>query len=123
MIDLKKLIQVAPFSEDTRGQLLASVGSLSPEKKFELTNMCWAFISQEYQNKLQFALQKATFEMAKGEKSYTQEDFKKIEDDLFAELVARLQAADSSEQIEELRDKLSSQTSPLSTDNRQNKSN
>lgn len=103
MIDLKRLLQVAPLSDNVKKEILEKADTFSPEKKFEFENLCWSLISQDYQNKLHFALQKATLEMAQGQKKYSQEDFKKIEDDLFSELIQKLNAANSQEQIDEIR--------------------
>lgn len=106
MITAKQLIQVAPFSDDVKKELLEKADSFSPDKKFEVMESCWALISADYQNKLRFQMQKASLEMAKGEKTYSKEDFRKMEDDLFLELVNRLNAAGSQEQIEEIRKQL-----------------
>ena len=106
MVNAKQLIQVAPFSEDLKRQLLEKADSFSQDKKFEVEQTCWALISAEYQNRLRFQMQKATLEMAKGEKTYSKEDFRKMEDDLFLELVNRLTTAGNQEQIEEIRKQL-----------------
>jgi len=106
MITAKQLIQVAPFPEDTKKELLEKADAFSADKKFEVEETCWALISADYQNKLRFQIQKATLEIAKGEKTYSQEDFKKMEDNLFLELVNRLNVANNQEQIEEIRKQL-----------------
>lgn len=106
MIGLKQLIQVAPFPEDSRKELLEKMESLSEDKKIELMETCWALISTQYQGKVQYELQKAMLEMAKGEKTYTKDDLSKIEDNLFLELTNRLQAAGSEDKIEEIRKQL-----------------
>lgn len=108
MIDLKQLIQIAPFPEDSKKELMEKMESLSEDKKMELMETCWMLISTEYQGKLQHEIQKATLEMAQGDKNYTKDDLHKIEENLFLELTNRLQAVDSQEQIEKIRSKLSS---------------
>ncbi len=111
MITAKQLIQIAPFSEDVKKGLLEKAGSFSADKKFEVEQACWALISADYQNRLRFQMQKATLEMANGEKTYSKEDFKKMEDDLFLELTNRLNAAGNQEQIEEIRKQIESTAS------------
>ena len=108
MITTKQLIQIAPFPEDTKKELLEKADSFSPDKKFELMETCWALISADYQNQLRFKIQKATLEMAKGEKTCSKDDFKKMEDDLFLELTNKLNAAGNQEQIEEIKRQLKS---------------
>lgn len=110
MIDLKQLIHVAPFPENVKQEIFAKAPTFSFERKFEFETLAWSLISQEYQNKLQLALQLATLEMAKGEKQYTQEDLKKIEDNLFAELIQKLNAVDNQEQINEVRKQIATTT-------------
>lgn len=110
MIDLKQLIQVAPFPPDLKAQLLQKADTFSAEKKFEAETTCWSLISQDYQNRLQYKLQKASLEMAQGQKTYTREDFQKIEDDLFTELTNKLEAAGNQDKIAEIREQLASQS-------------
>ena len=109
MITTKQLIQVAPFPEDTKKELLEKADSFSADKKFEVMETCWALISADYQNKLRFQMQKATLEMAKGEKTYSKEDFKKMEDDLFLELISKLNLLGNQEEIENVRRELQDQ--------------
>lgn len=106
MIGIKELVQVAPFPQESKKQLLDALPSFSDEKKFELMQTCWQLISADYQNKLSFEIQKMTLEMAEGTKSYTQDDFKKAEDDLFNEIITKLEAVGSEDKIEEIRQQL-----------------
>lgn len=105
MIDLKQLITVAPFPQDVKTELLQKAGSLSYEKKFELEEMCWSFISTDYQNKLQYEMQKAVISQATGQPAETP-DLAKIEEKLLAELTQKLTNAATTEQIGEVREKL-----------------
>lgn len=109
MISIQQLIQVAPFPEDKKQELLQKADAFSEEKKFALMEACWALISQQYQNRLQLGMHKAVLEMANGKKSYSQEELKKIEDDLFLELKNRLVPAENQEDISQIREKLKSQ--------------
>lgn len=106
MITTKQLIQTAPFPEDVKIELLEKADTFSPDKKFELEETCWELISTDYQNKLRLKLQQAALEMAKGEKTYSKEDFKKMEDDLFLELTNKLNVLENQEEIENIRKKL-----------------
>lgn len=116
MISLEQLIQIASFPEETKRELVEKLETLSPDKRFELIQMCWALISADYQNKLSFERQKATLEMAKGEKTYSKEDFQEMEDKLFLELTNKLELTGNQEELEEVREKLKSQMpNPLSS--------
>ncbi len=106
MITLQQLINVAPFPEETRKELHEGSENFSDSKKIELEKLCWAFISQWYQNELRAKQETATLEMAKGEKVYTSEDFAKMEKDLFQEIINKFKAVGSNEDLEEVRTKL-----------------
>jgi len=108
MITTRQLIEIAPFPEDVKKQLLEKADTFSPDKKFEIEETCWALISANYQNTLRFKVQQATLEMAKGEKTYNKEDFDKMENDLLLELTNKLNAAGNQEQIEEIKRQLES---------------
>lgn len=106
MIALKQLIQVSNFPEDFKNEVLKQIDDLPQEKINALSETCWSFISAEYENKLRFELQKMTDEITKGEKNYTQEDFNKVEKDLFNELAKKLEATDTDAKIEEVKKQL-----------------
>lgn len=110
MITTKQLIQVAPFPEDVKNELLAKVDSFSDAQKFDLEEKCWALISADYKNRLNFEIQKRMHEMAKGDKTYSEEDFKKVEDDLFSELANRLKTTQNQDDINTIRQQLQSVT-------------
>ncbi len=114
MITTKQLIQLAPFPEDVKKELLEKADTFSTDKRFETEETCWALISADYQNKLRFEMQKRALEMAKGEKTYSKEDFKKMEDDLFLDLANKLNAQATQEEIENIRKELqTTQPQPL----------
>lgn len=106
MITLSQLIQVAPFPEETKKDLLSKEDTLSEEKKVELEELCWGLISQWYQNELRSQQEMAALEVSRGEKQYTKEDFNKMADDLFSELVQKLDVQSSEEDLAEAREKL-----------------
>lgn len=108
MIAIKQLIEISPFPEDVKKELLEKADSLTDAQKFDLQEKCWSLISADYKNRLNFEIQKRTYEMAKGEKTYSKEDFKKIEDDLFSELGNRLKATENQEEINRIRQQLQS---------------
>lgn len=106
MVDLKTLIKISPFPDERKKELLEKADTFSAEKKFELESMCWEFIFLDYQNKLQYAIEKAMLESAKGEKKYTKEDFKKMEDEAFEELVNKFGEAGTDVKLEQIREKI-----------------
>jgi len=106
MITLRQLITVAPFPEETRQELLSHEDALTSDKKVEVEELCWALISQWYQNELRAKQELATLEMAQGTKQYTVEDFKRMGDEVFIDLVQKLDVQSSEEDLAEAREKL-----------------
>ena len=116
MITVSKLIQIAPFPEDVKKELLAAVPSFTPEKGYEVAETCWALISMDYQNKLQFRKQKLILDAAKENKAPDTAALQKIEDDLLAELTASIREASTEEELTEIRTKLSQVTTSTPPD-------
>jgi len=115
MVTVSKLIQIAPFPEDVKKELLTAVPSFPPEKEFEVAETCWALISMDYQNKLQFQKQKLILDAAKEKKVPDAAALKKLEDDLLSELTASIREVSTDEELTEIRTKLS-QVTPSSPD-------
>ncbi|HVF69063.1 MAG TPA: hypothetical protein VNA13_00710 [Xanthomonadales bacterium] len=106
MISIQQLINVAPFPQETKDELLAKCDDMSDSKKIEVESLCWALISQWYQNELGARQEKAMLEMAEGGKISSKEDFAKMSDTLFAEIVGKFKVEESQEDLEEVRAKL-----------------
>ena len=102
MIDLKKLIKATAFPDELKQQLLTSVDSFSPEKKFELENICWDAISSDFHNKLDLELQTKTLDASMGGSPLSREDISKIEEDAYRNLVNSLEAVEDKEKIDEI---------------------
>jgi hypothetical protein len=106
MISLQQLIHVAPFPEESRKELLDAAPTLSDARKFELEELCWKLISQQFQQQLRLQEETAVLEMTQGEKAYNKEDFAKKADELFNKIVYNLEAQGSKEDLQTVRDKL-----------------
>ncbi len=111
MITLTQLINVAPFPEPTKQELLKASETFSDTKKFELEEMCWALISQWYQNELISRQEVAALEMANGGTKLTIEEFAKISEDLLFEVVTKLEVESSEKNLEDVRERLKEVTS------------
>jgi hypothetical protein len=105
MITLRQLISVAPLSEEVKKELLAAAPTFSAGKVFEVEQLCWAMISQWYQNELSHRQETAVLEIAQG-KTYAEDYFEKLPDMLYRELVEKLQEEETEENLEAVRAKL-----------------
>lgn len=106
MIDLQQLITVAPLPQDVKNQALAQMDSLSTEQKTAFEHLCWQAITQEYENKIALLRQKALLGGADGKTPLSPIEIKAEEDKLFMELVQKLNAAGTEEELQEVREKL-----------------
>ncbi|RJQ24466.1 hypothetical protein C4577_07845 [Candidatus Parcubacteria bacterium] len=105
MITLKQLIQVAPFPEETKNELLQKAGTLSSDQVYELEDLCWTLISSEYQNKIRFEMQKNLLDSALNQKP-SDFDIKKVEEKYLTELQQKFSATGTDEKLEDIREKL-----------------
>lgn len=106
MISPKSLILSAPLKEETKNELFQSFETLDKEKQIAIVNLCWSLISSEFQTKLSLERQKMMLEMASQEKTYSTEDFDKVEDNMLKKLLQKLEATGNEEKIEEVRKQL-----------------
>lgn len=106
MIDLKQLIAVAPLSQEVKNDVLQKADSLTPDQKLDIERTCWDLIIQEYQNKIGLLREKSLLGNFDGSPTLSVEDVKKEEEKLFLELVQKLNAAETQEDIQEIREKL-----------------
>lgn len=109
MINLKTIIKASPITEDTKKELLENTDSLSVDRKFELEEILWEAISNEYQNKLRYQMENAAMEEIEGKRHYSKEDFTKMEMDLFNELTIKLETLGSEEKLSEVRKQIQKQ--------------
>ena len=110
MIDLNKLIQIAPFPEDTRVELVAKIPTLSEVQKQDLERLSWDLIKEEYEDKISFEQNIAVTEVALGKKKANEINLEKIEENIFNDLLSKFENQTSQEQINEIRQKLQTQT-------------
>jgi hypothetical protein len=111
MISLSQLILASPLTDEDKKELLAKEASLPVEKKIEVEQLCWSLIATAMQNDLLLARQTALVKMAKGEGSFSQDDFKRIEDELLLKLIKSMRMAETERSIQYIRQKINSEIS------------
>lgn len=105
MITVKQLIQAAPFPDDVKSEMISKTDTFSPEKKYEVENLCWSLINAEIQNKLNYAIEKNIAESVFQDKD-THLDVPALEQKLIEEVVQKFGETDTEEKIDEVRHKL-----------------
>jgi hypothetical protein len=103
MIDLAKLVSTTPLPEENKKEILDQIPNLTPDKIFDLTNMCWDLISSDVENKLRIEAEKMLLDPSLP---LLKEDLNKKEEEMFQELISKLSAVDDQEKIDEIKQKL-----------------
>lgn len=108
MIALQQLIEMAPFSEKVRIQLLEKLPTLTDGQKYELTNLCWESILQQMDNTMQVEEKKILYEAATADGVDMTEKIKTKEDEIFNAFGSKLQThvdkADLTDALNELQE-------------------
>lgn len=105
-VTLKTLIEIAPFDNQTRSQLLEKLDSLTEDQKFRLSSACWTSLAAKFESQYKARAAQLLIEAQQGTKKLNQDDFKKIEDELYSEFAKLLKSAQSDEEILEVRNQL-----------------
>ena len=108
MTDLISLIRVSPFSDEKRLELIRNMNTMTPDQRFEITNLCWDGLAQQFDKDVRHKFEQMILEMGMGEKKYTQEDFDKAEEDLVNQLGQKLGVANDADRLNQLREKIQS---------------
>ncbi len=112
MADLNQLIQIAPFPDDVRAELAVKIPTFTDVQKRDLENLAWDLIRESYENKIAYETNIAMTEIALGKKKASEVDLGSIEENIFNELVSKIEGSKTQEQIEEVREKLQQAQAP-----------
>ena len=116
-VSLKTLLQVAPFPEEERNELLSRYDELNDDDKFELSNAAWRALSIQYYSKLKYEHELLVLQIQEGKRKFNPNDFEEAKAKLLHEFAHKLEAAESEESITEVRKQLEQfKTKPLVQD-------
>lgn len=105
-ITLETLLKVSPMNESIRSQLLEKLNTLSDDQKFRLSTACWTALSLQFEARYKAKVAEAMLEIQEGKKTYTKEDFERMENELYTEFAKLLKSAESAEEITTVRQEL-----------------
>lgn len=112
-VTLKTLIEITPFDNQTRSQLLEKINTLSEDQKYRLSSACWTSLATKFQAQLKARTSRLLLEIQQGSKQFNKGDFQKIENDLYEEFAKLLQSAQSEEEIQQVRQELNKYMPPV----------
>lgn len=114
MITLNQLITVAPFSDDVRQQLLASIPTLTEERQQELAGICWDAILKLYQANYDFTLQEDSLKAATTQDASQMRSGQEVEDALVLDLQKKFTEVGAQVELHEIRHELKTLQNPQS---------
>lgn len=110
MIQLATLVKNAPFSEKNKQSLISSISSMNDDQKFKLSEFCWNAIITVYRIRLKRITDSMMWDIARGVKYHTKNDFEEAKAKLYFELAEKLEATQTTEDLGEVRKRLSEQS-------------
>jgi hypothetical protein len=118
-MDIKILISITPIGNALKDQLLQSAQT-SADKKYEVENFCWETILSDFEMKREIKIEEIMEEAVEGKRKYSEDEIMKIDEGLIAEIQTLMGGAQSQEQLQEVRNKLQTQTTSDSPANLSN---
>lgn len=116
-ISLKTLLNIAPFPAEKRDKILAIYDGLTEDQKIRLSDAAWIGISTQYFSRLKYEFDKLNLEVSEGKREYRPNDFEEVRARLTHEFAQKLQAAETQESIEEVKQQLEKyKTQPMPQD-------
>ena|SRR3989338_2178759 len=105
-VNLKMLINVAPFPEEQKKALIENIEKMSEDQKYRLSNAAWFALAQMFYGRLNAGRQKIMNEVVLGERQANANDYQELEAKLIHEFAQKLEMVESEESISEVRKQL-----------------
>lgn len=117
MITLKQLIKIAPFPDDRRKALLENLDKMNEDQKYRISNVAWHALAQMYFARLKAENDLIRDEVIHDQRKFNLNDFEEIKAKLTHEFAQKLQAAESQESVDEVKQQLEKyKTQPMPQD-------
>lgn len=105
-ITLANLINIAPFPEDQKKQLIEKIDLMTDQDKFDITNAAWAGLAVQYFGRLKAEHQRIMDEAIENKRKFNPNDLLEAEARITYEFACKLDSAESENSIEEVRKQL-----------------
>lgn len=106
MITFSKLVRLAPFDEETRKEILAKEATMSEDQKREITELAWDMVTAEYQANADAQIDLEFEKLREENKPFSEEVNTAVHLQMDMDFDKKLEAADTSEQIEKVQEEL-----------------
>lgn len=105
-LTLDQLVKMTNLAPKTKEDATNSIGKMTEDQKFELSQICWENIATQYENKALLERNRMLEEMSLGEKTYGPADFAQIEQKIIVDLLLRLDNTKTEDDIKEIKQSL-----------------
>ncbi|GAF99901.1 unnamed protein product [marine sediment metagenome] len=105
-LSLKQLVQIVPVEEKIKQQVFSEEDRLTADQKYRISKLCWALLSTIFEERMRQKSQAMLKEMAEEGKEYEQEDFRRLEDEVMADLLIKLDEVKSQKELSEIKSQL-----------------
>lgn len=105
-VTLINLIKIAPFPEEQKSQLIEKIDLMTDQDKFEITNAAWQALAIQYFGRLKTEHQRITEEAILKKRPFNTNDYSEIEAKITYEFAQKLEAAESKDLVDEVRQQL-----------------
>ncbi len=105
-LTLKQLVQIVPLDEKIKERAINEEKELGSEQKYEISKICWALLSTIFEERMRQKTQEMLKDMADGVKEYEPEDFKKIEDEVLADILIQLDSVKSEKELADIKSQI-----------------
>ena len=100
------LIKIAPFPDDQKKLLIEKIDLMTDQDKFEITNAAWQGLAVQYFGKLKAEHQRITEEAILNKRPFNTNDYSEAEAKITFEFDKKLEAAESEQSIQEVKQEL-----------------
>lgn len=105
-LTFSQLAQIAPLDEKTKAQVLNQEANLSKTQKYEISKLCWDLLSAVFIAKVDQKKEEMLREMAEHGAEYEPEDFQRIEDEIIADLLIKIDGVKTEQQLSGIKSQL-----------------
>jgi len=102
-LTLKQLVKITPVDEKIKKRVIEEEASLTDDQKYRISRICWRLLSLIFKSKLREKREEMFKEMAEGAVEYGQDDFKKLEDEVLADLLIKLDEVKTKKEMAEIK--------------------
>ena len=111
MIKFSAVINLAPFPEEMKKDLIAKEDQMNEDQKFRLVEGAWEAITMIYETKIRKTLDDMMQEMAQGKKTYEPNDFQEAKTKIMYEFAQKLDAVKTEADLVEVKNRLQKMSS------------